>query len=167
MGRGGGCLNYVILKWKHILSTKDHTSQFIPSSVLVVNNITNVEWNKLQNWCDALIEVTMYSKVWKRNYYFSIVFKLSNRYKQLLAMLDLLMYQSSDTCIWLGSFLIFGQKLISSGAAIRMSCCAFEKWLDDVYSGVKSTYYLQTFQLKQFRRMFSQSLFYCIRTPVS
>ena len=98
-GEGGGCLNYVILKWKHILSTKDHTSQFIPSSVLVVNNITNVEWNKLQNWCDALIEVTMYSKVWKRNYYFSIVFKLSNRYKQLLAMLDLLMYQSSDTCI--------------------------------------------------------------------
>ena len=49
--RGGG-LNYVILKWKHIIFCLLRTthSQFIPPScVLVVNNMKNVEWNKLQN----------------------------------------------------------------------------------------------------------------------
>ena len=75
-------------------------------------------WRKKQtkNWCDILIVIAKYNKVPIRCYISCYIVL------QLLAIiLYLLRYQSGDAYIWLGSFLSFGLKLMSSGIAIGLS----------------------------------------------
>ena len=77
-----------------------------------------------------MIVVTKYSKVWKWNYYFLIVFELLNEYMTIKSFLLSYIYLciSLETHVfWLSLFLIFVQKLISRAVAIRISWCAFKK----------------------------------------
>ena len=85
-------------------------------------------WRKEQtkNWWDILIVITKYSKLSLEIKLlifdcFALLYKLL--YIATAACYYIIFTKISvyDTCVWLGSFLSFGQKFMGSGVAIGLS----------------------------------------------
>ena len=111
----------------HILSLKEHT--FAIYSFFLVKNMAIGKENKLHNWYNVLIVVksTVISKVKL------LPFDFFDECKQFLATKYLFRYQIDMYVVWLGLFLISGQKISSGGLQEEclLSICEF---LDMVFS---------------------------------
>lgn len=83
------------------------------SLFLIVKNMTVEKGSKVQNWCEALIVVTMYSKFEKETTTACCYMGVNSSF-----LVYLLMQQLWDAWMLI-RFLIFGQEMI------RMSCSAF------------------------------------------